>query len=139
MTIEEEFKDLLKSKGSRFEVILDRQEVEEIVEALQEHRAIRLIKEREARDREAEIKARADQIKKSGPKTPIEELELSVRTYNCLRRAGYATIEELTGIKNKEQLAKIRSLGARSAEELTTAMRRLVDEDWLKEGKSETV
>ena len=51
--------------------------------------------------------------------TPIEELELSVRSFNCLRRAGMATVGDLVqNIDTREDLLKIRNLGRRSAYEL---------------------
>lgn len=40
----------------------------------------------------------------------IEELDLSVRSYNCLKRAGINTVEELTQ-KNEEEMMKVRNLG----------------------------
>ena len=43
--------------------------------------------------------------------TPIEELELSVRSFNCLRRAGMATVGDL-----------VRNLGRRSADEIMDAI-----------------
>ena len=51
--------------------------------------------------------------------TPIEELDLSVRSYNCLRRAGMYTIGDIVrGIKTRDDLIKIRNLGKRSADEI---------------------
>lgn len=44
--------------------------------------------------------------------TTIEELGLSVRAYNCLRRAGIATVRDLVG-KPEEEMKNIRSLGKR--------------------------
>lgn len=49
--------------------------------------------------------------------TSIEELELSVRSYNCLRRAGVHTIGQLRSMAY-EDLAKVRNLGRKSAEEI---------------------
>ena len=40
---------------------------------------------------------------------PIEELELSVRSYNCLKRAGIATVEDLAN-KSQEDMMKVRNL-----------------------------
>ena len=48
---------------------------------------------------------------------PIEELELSVRSYNCLKRANINTIEDLTK-KSKEDMLKVRNLGLKSLEEV---------------------
>ncbi|HPF28663.1 MAG TPA: DNA-directed RNA polymerase subunit alpha C-terminal domain-containing protein [Lachnospiraceae bacterium] len=49
----------------------------------------------------------------------LTELELSVRSYNCLKRAGYSTIGELVEkINGMEDLKVIRNLGKKSAEEI---------------------
>ena len=47
----------------------------------------------------------------------IEELDLSVRSYNCLKRAGINTVEELTN-KTPEDMMKVRNLGRKSLEEV---------------------
>ena len=47
----------------------------------------------------------------------IEELDLSVRSYNCLKRAGINTVEELTR-KTEEDMMKVRNLGKKSLEEV---------------------
>ena len=47
----------------------------------------------------------------------IEELDLSVRSYNCLKRAGINTVEELTQ-KTEEEMMKVRNLGRKSLEEV---------------------
>ncbi|SDZ18471.1 DNA-directed RNA polymerase subunit alpha [Tindallia californiensis] len=47
----------------------------------------------------------------------IEELDLSVRSYNCLKRAGINTVEELAE-KNEEEMMKVRNLGKKSLEEV---------------------
>jgi DNA-directed RNA polymerase subunit alpha len=48
---------------------------------------------------------------------PIEELELSVRSFNCLKRAGINTVEELTR-KSEEDMMQVRNLGKKSLEEV---------------------
>lgn len=48
---------------------------------------------------------------------PIEELELSVRSYNCLKRAGINTVEDLTQ-RTEEEMMKVRNLGKKSLEEV---------------------
>lgn len=48
---------------------------------------------------------------------PIEELDLSVRSYNCLKRAGINTVEELVQ-RNEEEMMKVRNLGKKSLEEV---------------------
>ncbi|TCL66488.1 DNA-directed RNA polymerase subunit alpha [Hydrogenispora ethanolica] len=47
----------------------------------------------------------------------IEELDLSVRSYNCLKRAGINSVEELTR-KSEEDMMKVRNLGRKSLEEV---------------------
>ena len=47
----------------------------------------------------------------------IEELDLSVRSYNCLKRAAINTVEELTQ-KDEEDMMKVRNLGKKSLEEV---------------------
>lgn len=47
----------------------------------------------------------------------IEELDLSVRSYNCLKRAGINTVEDLTN-KSEEDMMKVRNLGKKSLEEV---------------------
>jgi DNA-directed RNA polymerase subunit alpha len=47
----------------------------------------------------------------------IEELDLSVRSYNCLKRAGINTVEDLTN-KSEEDMMKVRNLGRKSLEEI---------------------
>ncbi len=47
----------------------------------------------------------------------IEELDLSVRSYNCLKRAGINTVDELVQ-RNEEEMMKVRNLGRKSLEEV---------------------
>ena len=47
----------------------------------------------------------------------IEELELSVRAYNCLKRAGINSVAELVQ-RNQEDMMKVRNLGRKSLEEV---------------------
>jgi DNA-directed RNA polymerase subunit alpha len=49
--------------------------------------------------------------------TPIEELDLSVRSYNCLKRAGINSVAELVE-RNEEEMMKVRNLGRKSLEEV---------------------
>ena len=48
---------------------------------------------------------------------PIEELDLSVRSYNCLKRAGIQTVLELTE-KTEEDMMKVKNLGKKSLKEI---------------------
>ncbi len=54
----------------------------------------------------------------------IEELDLSVRSYNCLKRAGINSVEELTQ-KTEEDMIKVRNLGRKSLEEVEFKLRDL--------------
>lgn len=54
----------------------------------------------------------------------IDELELSVRSYNCLKRAGINTVEELTN-KTSEDMMKVRNLGRKSLEEVLVKLKDL--------------
>ncbi|MDD6436217.1 MAG: DNA-directed RNA polymerase subunit alpha [Clostridiales bacterium] len=54
----------------------------------------------------------------------IDELELSVRSYNCLKRAGINTVEELTN-KTAEDMMKVRNLGRKSLEEVLAKLEEL--------------
>ncbi|MFB6430824.1 DNA-directed RNA polymerase subunit alpha C-terminal domain-containing protein, partial [Bacillus thuringiensis] len=47
----------------------------------------------------------------------IEELDLSVRSYNCLKRAGINTVQYLAN-KTEEDMMKVRNLGRKSLEEV---------------------
>lgn len=48
----------------------------------------------------------------------IEDLELSVRSFNCLKRAGISTVEDLAN-KTEEDMMKVRNLGKKSLDEVT--------------------
>ena len=54
----------------------------------------------------------------------IDELELSVRSFNCLKRAGINTVEELTN-KTPEDMMKVRNLGRKSLEEVLNKLKEL--------------
>jgi DNA-directed RNA polymerase subunit alpha len=54
----------------------------------------------------------------------IEELELSVRSFNCLKRAGINTVEELID-KTPEDMMKVRNLGRKSLEEVLGKLKEL--------------
>ena len=54
----------------------------------------------------------------------IEELDLSVRSYNCLKRAGIVNVEDLTN-KTEDDMMKVRNLGRKSLEEVTNKLHSL--------------
>ncbi len=55
---------------------------------------------------------------------PIEELELSVRSYNCLKRAGISTVEDLAN-KSEADMMKVRNLGKKSLDEVINKLHSL--------------
>ena len=54
----------------------------------------------------------------------IEDLELSVRSFNCLKRAGISTVEDLSN-KSESDMMKVRNLGKKSLDEVTNKLRAL--------------
>ncbi|MBY7141710.1 DNA-directed RNA polymerase subunit alpha [Virgibacillus sp. NKC19-3] len=70
----------------------------------------------EAKSAEIMIEKEEDQKEKVMEMT-IEELDLSVRSYNCLKRAGINTVQELAN-KSEEDMMKVRNLGRKSLEEV---------------------
>ena len=66
----------------------------------------------------AEIMVEKEETKKEKVlEMTIEELDLSVRSYNCLKRAGINTVEDLTN-RTEEDMMKVRNLGRKSLEEV---------------------
>ncbi len=58
-----------------------------------------------------------DQSKEKALEMTIEELDLSVRSFNCLKRAGINTVEDLVS-KSEDEMMKVRNLGRKSLEEV---------------------
>ncbi len=58
-----------------------------------------------------------DKSKEKALEMTIEELDLSVRSFNCLKRAGINTVEDLVS-KTEEEMMKVRNLGRKSLEEV---------------------
>ncbi|MBU5236475.1 DNA-directed RNA polymerase subunit alpha, partial [Vibrio cholerae] len=54
----------------------------------------------------------------------IEELDLSVRSYNCLKRAGINTVQELNN-KSEADMMRVRNLGRKSLEEVKNKLTEL--------------
>lgn len=68
--------------------------------------------------RKAEIMIeREETIKEKVLEMTIEELDMSVRSFNCLKRAGIDTVEDLTN-KTEEEMIRVRNLGKKSLEEV---------------------
>jgi DNA-directed RNA polymerase subunit alpha len=66
----------------------------------------------------AEIMVEKEETKKEKVlEMTIEELDFSVRSYNCLKRAGINTVEDLIN-KNEDEMMKVRNLGRKSLEEV---------------------
>lgn len=74
----------------------------------------------ELSERAAETQVMVDKEETTTSKhaeVPIEELDLSVRSYNCLKRAGINTIQELTD-RSEAQMMTVRNLGRKSLDEI---------------------
>ena len=76
-----------------------------------------------ANDVEIMIEKEEDKKEKALEMT-IEELDLSVRSYNCLKRAGINTVQELAG-KSMDDMMKVRNLGKKSLEEVERKLNEL--------------
>ena len=74
----------------------------------------------------ASVPTLISQIRKRGREYEmnIDELELSVRSYNCLKRAGINTVEELCS-RTSEDMMKVRNLGRKSLEEVLAKLKEL--------------
>ena len=67
---------------------------------------------------------KADDAKEKVLEMNIDELELSVRSFNCLKRAGISTVEELTN-RTPEDMMKVRNLGRQSLQEVVAKPKQL--------------
>jgi len=81
-----------------------------------EHLDIFVALTEDAQNAEIMVEKEEDQKEKVLEMT-IEELDLSVRSYNCLKRAGINTVQELT-TKTEEDMMKVRNLGRKSLDEV---------------------
>jgi len=90
---------------------------------LTEHLNIFVSLTEEAQDAEIMVEKEEDQKEKVLEMTN-EELDLSVRSYNCLKRAGINTVQELT-TKSEEDMMKVRNLGRKSLDEIKSKMEEL--------------
>lgn len=77
----------------------------------------------DAQNAEIMVEKEEDQKEKVLEMT-IEELDLSVRSYNCLKRAGINTVQELS-TKSEEDMMKVRNLGRKSLEEVKNKLAEL--------------
>ena len=71
----------------------------------------------EQAQRESIMVEREETIKEKVLEMTIEELDMSVRSFNCLKRAGIDTVEDLTN-RTEEDMIKVRNLGKKSLEEV---------------------
>ena len=90
---------------------------------LTEHLNIFVGMTNEAQTAEIMVEKEEDQKEKVLEMT-IEELDLSVRSYNCLKRANIHTVEDLTK-KTEEDMLKVRNLGKKSLEEVLNKLKEL--------------
>ncbi|HIY11396.1 MAG TPA: DNA-directed RNA polymerase subunit alpha [Candidatus Anaerofilum excrementigallinarum] len=65
-----------------------------------------------------------DKGKEKALEMTIEELDLSVRSFNCLKRAGINTVEDLVN-KSEDEMMKVRNLGRKSLEEVIAKLQSL--------------
>ena len=70
------------------------------------------------------MKEKAEDTKVKALETPIEELDFSVRAYNCLKRAGVHTLQDLVN-KSDAEVMKIRNLGKKSLKEVLDKVKEL--------------
>ena len=90
---------------------------------LSEHLSLFIDLSENAKTAEVMVEKEEDE-KEKVLKMSIDELELSVRSYNCLKRAGINTVEELTN-KTSEDMMKVRNLGRKSLEEVLAKLKEL--------------
>jgi len=90
------------------------------LECMEDYR--RQIKEEiDKRNEEMKNRPKADKILDM----EIEDLELSVRSYNCLKRAGLNTVGDILKVKSFEEMIKIRNLGRRSIKEIDDKLKEI--------------
>ena len=81
-----------------------------------EHLNLFVTLSQEAMDAEIMVE-KDDKGKEKALEMTIEELDLSVRSFNCLKRAGIKTVEDLIN-KSEDEMMKVRNLGRKSLEEV---------------------
>jgi DNA-directed RNA polymerase subunit alpha len=90
---------------------------------LSEHLSIFIDLSENARTAEVMVE-KEDNQKEKILEMSIDELELSVRSYNCLKRAGINTVQELCN-KTSDDMMKVRNLGRKSLEEVLAKLKEL--------------
>ncbi len=101
-------------------VILAKEAISLAAKILNEHLNLFVDLSDEAKNAEIMIE-REETIKEKVLEMTIEELDMSVRSFNCLKRAGIDTVEDLIG-KTEEEMMKVRNLGKKSLEEVITKL-----------------
>ena len=91
---------------------------------LNEHLALFIDLSKNTKDVAGTFVEKAEGEKEKALVMNIDELELSVRSYNCLKRAGINTVEELCS-KTSEDMMKVRNLGRKSLEEVLAKLKEL--------------
>lgn len=116
-------KDLVESEANRIaEERIPREVSKQISERLEWARE-RLM-EREAEELEMALNGDPDPKVILAENITVDEMELSVRSYNCLRRAGYNTVADIIA-KTYDELKCIRNLGKKSLEEIINKVNEL--------------
>ena len=90
---------------------------------LSEHLSLFINLSENAKNTEVMVEKEEDD-KEKALEMNIDELELSVRSYNCLKRAGINTVEELVS-KTPEEMMKVRNLGRKSLDEVFAKLKEL--------------
>jgi DNA-directed RNA polymerase subunit alpha len=90
---------------------------------MQEHLNLFIQLTEDTNSLEIMVEKEQDQKEKALEMT-IEELELSVRSFNCLKRAAINTVEELTH-KSEDDMMKVRNLGKKSLDEVKLKLEEL--------------
>ena len=90
---------------------------------LSEHLSLFIDLSENAKSAEIMVETESDE-KEKVLEMNIDELELSVRSYNCLKRAGINTVEELCN-RTPEDMIKVRNLGRKSLEEVLAKLKEL--------------
>ncbi|MBQ6756487.1 MAG: hypothetical protein IJP43_06050 [Oscillospiraceae bacterium] len=74
--------------------------------------------ERKEREKTAELECKNKEVLAM----PIADLDLSLRSYNCLMRRGVATVGDIMALGSYEELCRTRNLGRKSAEEICSKL-----------------
>ncbi len=77
-----------------------------------------------AKDKESCVKEKVHETDVKKINMSVEDLDLTVRSYNCLKRAGITNVEELTQ-KTEEEMSRVRNLGKKSLKEVKEKLQQL--------------